>query len=196
MKKYDPYIAMALEKGVDDALIIDTAKIFTAPWVRMKCRFGCSGYGKRLCCPPHTPDHDETRAVLDSYKHALLCHRRWGKGYKFVGGFNDIIVDLETAIFLDGYYKALGLGSGPCTLCKTCDTSGTCKNPERARPAMEAWRDRCLSERQGRTMPYSWSVHSEEGTSTGSEDRTGASLAAVTDQSGRCKPSIKEDHGR
>ncbi len=138
MKKYSPYIAMALEKGVDDALIVSTAKIFTAPWVRMKCRFGCAGYRKRLCCPPYTPDHEETRAVLDSYKHALLCHRHWKKDYKIVGGFNDIIVDLETTIFLDGYYKALGLGSGPCTLCKTCDTSGTCKNPERARPAMEA----------------------------------------------------------
>jgi predicted metal-binding protein len=138
MKKYDRYVAMALEKGIDDALIIDTAKIFTAPWVRMKCRFGCAGYGKRLCCPPHTPDHKETRAVLDSYRHALLCHKNWKKDYKVVGKFSNIIVDLETAIFLDGYYKALGLGSGPCTLCKTCDTSGACKNPERARPAMEA----------------------------------------------------------
>lgn len=138
MKKYDPYITLALEKDIDDALIVETAKIFTAPWVRMKCRFGCAGYGERLCCPPHTPDYQETRAVLDSYKHALLCHVHWKKDYGVVDKFNGIIVDLETAVFLDGYYKALGLGSGPCTLCRTCDTSGHCRNPERARPAMEA----------------------------------------------------------
>jgi predicted metal-binding protein len=138
MKKYDPYIALALKKGIDDALIVETAKIFTAPWVRMKCRFGCAGYGERLCCPPHTPDYKETRAILDSYKYALLCHRHWKKDYGVVDKFNGAIADLETTIFLDGYYKALGLGSGPCTLCRTCDTSGSCRNPERARPAMEA----------------------------------------------------------
>ncbi|HOE17244.1 MAG TPA: DUF2284 domain-containing protein [Syntrophorhabdaceae bacterium] len=138
MKKYDRYVALALEKGADDALIVDTAKIFTAPWVRMKCRFGCLYYGQKLCCPPRTPDHNETRLFLDSYKYALLCHKHWIKDYKVVDTFNSAIVDLETAIFLDGYYKALGLGMGPCTLCKACDAGGTCRNPERARPAMEA----------------------------------------------------------
>jgi predicted metal-binding protein len=138
MKKYASYAAMALKKGIDDAVVVDTAKVYTAPWVRMKCRFGCGGYGQRLCCPPYAPDYQETRAILDSYKHGLLLHKHWKKDYSFVGKFNEVVVDMERTLFLDGYYKAFGMGSGPCSLCADCDTSGTCRNPERARPSMEA----------------------------------------------------------
>jgi len=51
---------------------------------------------------------------------------------------SDVVVDLETMLFLDGYYKAFGIGSGPCAGCRTCDTTASCKHPERARPSMEA----------------------------------------------------------
>src|SRR5664279_5125596 len=84
------YVTAALERDVDDALIIETSKVFTAPWVRMKCQFGCAGYGEHLSCPPHAPTPEHTRAVLDSYAFALLLHRHWQKGYKAVEDFNDV----------------------------------------------------------------------------------------------------------
>ena len=71
-EKLSPYVAMALREGVDDAAIVETAKVFTAPWVRMKCQFGCAGYGQHLCCPPHSPTPEQTRAILDSYTRAIL----------------------------------------------------------------------------------------------------------------------------
>ena len=95
-------------------------------------------HGKSLCCPPYTPTPDQMRHILDSYSHAILLHRYWLKGYGIVDEFNEIVVDLEIALFLDGYYKAWGLGSGPCRRCKECDTSGRCLNAYRARPSMEA----------------------------------------------------------
>jgi len=47
------------EKGYTDYKWIDPAKIITAQWVRMKCMFGCNGYGHCAACPPNTPSLDE-----------------------------------------------------------------------------------------------------------------------------------------
>jgi predicted metal-binding protein len=78
------------------------------------------------------------RKILDSYTHGLLLHVHWTKSYTMVNRFNDTIVDLERAIFLDGYYKAWALGSGPCNRCKKCNVSGGCLNADKARPSMES----------------------------------------------------------
>jgi predicted metal-binding protein len=136
--KYEPYIQLAHDNGIHDAMAIRTSEVFTAPWVRMKCQFGCAGYGKTLCCPPHTPTPDEMRKILDSYIHALLLHIHWKKDYKKVSRFNDTIVDLERTIFLDGYYKAWAVGSGPCDRCTECNLFDGCRNTDKARPSMES----------------------------------------------------------
>jgi predicted metal-binding protein len=138
MKQFKPYLEMALKKEVTDAVVIETSKVFTEAWVRMKCQFGCSMFGKGLCCPPRTPTPEEMRKILDSYKYGVLLHRHIQKGYKYVNDFNDIIVDLERTIFLDGYYKTWAVGCGPCTRCKECNITGTCLHPEKARPSMES----------------------------------------------------------
>ena len=59
---------------------------------------------------------------------------RPGQGSKL----RKIVADLEREIFLDGYYKAFGMASGPCRFCKACDTNEPCKHPYKARPSMEA----------------------------------------------------------
>jgi predicted metal-binding protein len=63
MKQLEPYLQMALEKEVTDAVVIETSKVFTEAWVRMKCQFGCSMYGRGLCCPPRTPTPEDTRFI-------------------------------------------------------------------------------------------------------------------------------------
>ena len=45
---------------------------------------------------------------------------------------------LERDLFLAGHYKAFGLGSGPCGLCRTCAFDKGCRHPYKARPSMEA----------------------------------------------------------
>jgi predicted metal-binding protein len=136
--KFKPYIQLAHENGIHDAVLVTTLNVFTAPWVRMKCQFGCAFYGDHLCCPPYTPTPDEMRNILDSYTNALLLHVHWEKGYKMVNRFNDVVVDLERTIFLDGYYKAWSLGSGPCDRCELCNLSSGCINADKARPSMES----------------------------------------------------------
>jgi len=137
VKGLETYCRKALEMEVDGAKVIDPHSVVTAEWVRMKCQFGCPGFGMRLCCPPYTPTPDQTQKVINSYKKAILIHRNIGKGER-TKGFNEAIVRLEIEIFLNGYYKAWSMGSGPCRLCKECDPTGICKHGYEARPSMEA----------------------------------------------------------
>ena len=152
-EKLTPYLSMALERGVDHAQIIETTSIITAPWVRLKCQFGCFGYGRGLCCPPYTPTPEQMRGILDSYTRAILLHRHWQKGYEVLDEFNEMVVDVEKALFLDGYYKAWGLGSGPCRRCKKCDTTGSCLHADRARPSMEACGINVFMTARGHNLP-------------------------------------------
>ncbi len=71
--------------------------------------------------------------MLDEYTTAILVHspEDWADMKK-------IICTLEREAFLSGYYKAFGIGSGPCNLCSTCDTKKPCRHADQARPAMEA----------------------------------------------------------
>jgi predicted metal-binding protein len=136
-EQFVPYLKTVLEKGIDHAIVVETSRVVTAPWVRMKCQFGCSGFGLSLCCPPRTPTPDEMRKILDSYTHGILFHRQIKKGGKATERLSETVVDVERALFLDGYYKAWTLGSGPCGRCKTCSMEA-CLHADRARPSMEA----------------------------------------------------------
>lgn len=127
------FVDFALAKGVEDARVIDASSVRTAAWVRMKCHFGCGGWNKRLTCPPYTPTPEETAQVLSCYSTAILIHCHDNNER-----INDVIPKLERKVFLSGYYKALGLGSGPCHLCPRCNVKGRCAHPYLARPAMEA----------------------------------------------------------
>jgi predicted metal-binding protein len=117
--------------GAREAKIIDPKTVETAPWVRWKCQYGCGGYNSSLMCPPHTPTPEETRMVLDSYKRAILFEAGRLEPKK-------IAVQMEREAFLSGYYKAFGLGAGPCRFCNSCAFAQGCRHPDEARPAMEA----------------------------------------------------------
>jgi predicted metal-binding protein len=125
------FVQRACELGAVEAKIIRADTVVTAPWVRMKCQFGCGGWGSSLCCPPHTPTPDVTSGVIACYKRALLIHCKADKRP------TKIVAPLEREIFLSGFYKAFGFGSGPCRLCRECNFEG-CIRPDDARPSMEA----------------------------------------------------------
>jgi len=121
------------KSGVRDARIIRPSEVETAGWVRLKCQFGCGGYGRCLVCPPFTPSAGEMRKVLDAYRRAILIHCTRDADVKA------IVAELERSIFLRGAWKVFGLGAGPCYFCKDCPVEEEqCRYPERARPAMEA----------------------------------------------------------
>ena len=128
--KLGKYIASAIKLGARDAKVIPARGVRIGDWVRLKCKFGCGGYGRRLCCPPNSPAPGETREMLKGYSRALLVHST--KQEKI----GTMVAALEREIFLDGFYKAFAMGAGPCRLCEEC--AEFCRHPAQARPAMEA----------------------------------------------------------
>ena len=124
--------ASAKKLGADDAIIINPKDVETPEWVRLKCKYGCDGYGSSLCCPPYSPAPSETRKILDCYTKAILIHRERE-------GVKEITIALEREAFLSGFYKAWSMGSGPCRLCReSCSFDKGCRHSDKARPSMEA----------------------------------------------------------
>ena len=141
MGEFDTYLEKAISKGITKAKTIGTEKIEVAHWVRVKCQYGCVAYGKRLTCPPYSPTPEYTRRMISEYSVALLMQIEDippDREAKMSRKLKSIVAELERKLFLDGYYKAFGMASGPCRLCRTCDTHKPCKYPYDARPAMEA----------------------------------------------------------
>jgi predicted metal-binding protein len=128
----EAYLDRAVDMGASEALVIKASSVRCEAWVRLKCQFGCGGYNKRLTCPPFTPTPEETARAIAAYDRAILIH---ADDHHLV---NEIVPELEREIFLDGFFKALGFGSGPCRLCDKCNTRARCKFPYLARPSMEA----------------------------------------------------------
>jgi predicted metal-binding protein len=136
------YCEKAVAKGATHAKLIQPGSVVTAPWVRLKCQFGCPLYDTSYCCPPNTPTPEQTKAVIDSYNRAIMFHIEApgapdrGKRLK---NFYEMLTDMEGELFKDGYYKAFVFLAGPCRLCKECAKiqESSCNFLDKARPSME-----------------------------------------------------------
>lgn len=127
----EKYLNRLRELGAVDAKFIDPKTVVTAAWTILKCQYGCDFYGKRHCCPPKSPGYLQTREVLKEYRKAILFLTHDDSVIK------EMAVEVARDLFLDGYYKVLPFGAGPCFLCKTCNPDH-CNFPKKAIPAMEA----------------------------------------------------------
>ncbi|MBR7148086.1 MAG: DUF2284 domain-containing protein [Firmicutes bacterium] len=92
--------------GADEAKLIDPEQIVTGPWLKFKCQFECPLYGTRATCPPQTPNHKETREILNSYRTAILFH------CKRQADTGEMARKLVRQLTLEGYYKAAAFGNG------------------------------------------------------------------------------------
>jgi len=126
------WVYKALDSGFEDAVLISTDKIATGSWVRVKCRYGCKNYGRKLQCPPLGIDLSLTKDIIGEYESALVL-----EGMPPGINFYDNLLKLEKKAFLDGLYKAFAFGAGPCPYCKSCPSDGICLFPDKARPSME-----------------------------------------------------------
>ncbi len=129
--------------GADGAELVAAGAVGVADWVRLKCRYGCPDYGRRLSCAPHAPGPDEFRPVLAGYEQALLV---WveGRGTEAATPARrrlaEALLALERDAFLARCHKAFALSDGPCLWCddEPCPPDGTCRHRDRLRPAMSA----------------------------------------------------------
>jgi len=135
----------ALELGAEAARPLAPGLVVTAEWVRLKCQFGCDGYGQCRTCPPDSPTPEQTRRVLDEYSRTILLrvgphaiYDEHDEHHEHYLRLRRAAADLERELFLAGYYKALSISNGPCDGCEICDRDQPCVDPAHARPSMEA----------------------------------------------------------
>jgi predicted metal-binding protein len=118
--------------GFFAAVELDPARIKAEAWVKAKCAYGCSQYGKRWSCPPHAMDQAGFDELLGCYSQALLV-----AGQPPLRDFQEKLLGLEREAFLGGFKKALVFSGGPCCWCESCDDT-MCRFPEKRRPSLES----------------------------------------------------------
>lgn len=125
---------LALKKELDlkEILLIESKDIQTAPWVLLKCRYGCGEFGKRYSCPPFPPPPFFSQQIFSEYNTALLIHDHASWKVRWA------VTEIEKKAVESGFFKAFGMGSGPCGLCEECPDGRPCVKTEEARPSMEA----------------------------------------------------------
>ena len=133
------------DHGFSDFKLINAGDVVVSEWVRMKCMFGCSHYGKNGCCPPHVPSVLECRAFFSEYKTAVIFHFEKAvdkpeERFQWSKEVNEKLLKVERDVFLAGYHKAFLLFMDECRLCAKCAQSRLdCKNPKNARPSIESF---------------------------------------------------------
>ncbi len=127
----EKYLHQLLSNGAFAAVEISPAAIETAPWVMMKCRYGCPRYGHNRSCPPFSPKWDETAVILASYRRAIIF------GVHDMGAGTPLALKVSRMMANDGYYKVIAFGTGPCTRCKEC-TPERCPSPSEVLPSPES----------------------------------------------------------
>lgn len=122
---------------------IEPEQIVVSHWVRMKCMFGCAGYGAIASCPPNLPSVFECQRFFREYTGAVIFHfekkvdrpedrKTWSRNV------NSKLLKLERAVFLSGYERAFLLFMDSCEICTECPgKKDECKEPRLSRPTPE-----------------------------------------------------------
>lgn len=154
----EKYKENALEAGASRAIVIKAADIPVDELVTLKCQVPrCFGYGVCAHCPPHTLKPTELREHLKKYDSAVFFTmdvpaativRDKATIKERVAAYQkiyEIVSQVESMAFYDGYYLSLGFGAGSCrhTFCGQLDNCAAldgnkCRFSLRARPSMEA----------------------------------------------------------
>jgi predicted metal-binding protein len=149
MKKTDLGTNAALEKlfrkhGFDDFRWLDPKEIVVAQWVRMKCRYGCTEYGRTATCPPHAPSVEDCARFFKEYRRAAVFHfekkvDRPEDRHAWSRKLGLALLKLEQEVFFAGHVKTFLVFMDSCNMCLECAGSpAVCKEPKLARPTADA----------------------------------------------------------
>lgn len=150
MEKAKELLDFALKiQEISRAKLIQTKDVVVDERVRFQCSFsGCREYGKRLMCPPNTPEVEDFRKLLFRYFMAMLVQvegtltdkENWlPETDELTLKLHEAVYKIEKKAFSLGFPFAAGLIGGPCKLCDKCAglQNSTCIHREKARPSME-----------------------------------------------------------
>ncbi len=130
--------------GCTDFKWIEPTEIVISQWVRMKCIYGCGGYGQVATCPPNLPSVLECERFFREYSDAVIFHfeKKVAKPedrHAWTKKVNGKLSKLERDVFLLGHEKAFLLFMDTCRICGECPAGSKeeCKEPRLARPSPE-----------------------------------------------------------
>lgn len=132
------------QHGYEDFKWLDPKDIKVSQWVRMKCMYGCSGYGSNASCPPNVPSIPECRHFFSEYSTAVMFHfakkaEQPEERHAWTREVNEGLLELERTVFLSGYERVFLLFMDSCNLCEECPGEREdCDKPLQARPTPEA----------------------------------------------------------
>ncbi len=132
-----------VKNGYKDFKWIDPEKIVVSRWVRMKCIFGCPGYGYYASCPPHTPSVQECEEFFREYSKAVIFHFEKNVDkpedrHAWTKEINKKLLEVEREVFLSEYVKTFLLFMDTCEICEECTKERkNCKHPKLSRPTPE-----------------------------------------------------------
>ena len=153
------YRLLAIDLGASDAKVIQSNEVMVEHRVRGKCIVPkCPYYGLSGNCPPHSPSPEEIRVMLKEYRCGVFIRLiipsdqiAGEKAFEenrmrpFRMKIQDMVSELESIAFYDGYPLAMGFAAGTCkrSLCPDLECSALipgkgCRHPLRARPSMES----------------------------------------------------------
>ncbi|MDA8089108.1 MAG: DUF2284 domain-containing protein [Nitrospiraceae bacterium] len=133
LDKTSGLINRILAIGFRNAVSIRASDIHIPGWTNLKCRYGCAHYGKKPNCPPNSITEEETKALINDCRTALLL-----EGEPPSRDFQLKVLKAEKEAFNSGFYKAFSFWAGPCSLCSSCKTKCVkIKDPDMIRPSME-----------------------------------------------------------
>jgi len=156
-KSLETYAVRAVEMGATAAQAVPASEVPVDPRVSLKCSIPkCFGYGTSAHCPPYSMKPEETAAIVEKYRMALVLSletpspvivrdkttiRERVDAYKKIF---EMVSKIESSAFYDGYYLSVGFAAGSCksTYCYNVPCSvlqnEKCRLSLRARPSMEA----------------------------------------------------------
>lgn len=144
MKSKAAIESILMKQGFSDYKWINPKEIVVAHWVRMKCTFGCDGYGSGSC-PPNTPSVNDCDSFFKEYENGLIIRlTKFADKNTYPSDWSremtNKLFDIEREIFLSGYQKAFLLNQSCCTMCKDCSGNRiNCKDKTKSRPSPEGF---------------------------------------------------------
>lgn len=154
------YCQLAIKLGIDDAKIISSSEVLLDERVRLKCRYPrCPNYGRCGNCPPYAPSIEEMSNAIKRFNYGIFMMKRFPsnkyltKSRAETGSVKavstqrlmyDVVYEIESNAFRDGYELAVGFANGSCkklycanTECTAIKAGGSCRFPYKSRGSME-----------------------------------------------------------
>ena len=165
----DKYAQFARDNGCTHVKIIESREVLLDYRAQLKCSVPkCTHYNTSLNCPPYAPTVEDMEKLVKLFRYALLvgyevpsslvtkgpnAENEVNKGFAGVSlpevvaarkKIPDIVTQIESKAFYDGYYFATAFGAGPCKLawcmnvdCQALTEGKPCRHPMLSRPSME-----------------------------------------------------------